>query len=67
VIGQTDPPADAAALAALARQVDRLQTAVDADLPGLRRDVDTLDDLRGAVALGVGSATQAVLAASGLA
>ena len=40
---------------------------LELDLPGLRRDVDTLDDLRGAVALGVGAATQAVLAASGLA
>jgi 2-phospho-L-lactate/phosphoenolpyruvate guanylyltransferase len=40
---------------------------LDLDLPGLRRDVDTLDDLRGAVALGVGPATRAVLAGTGLA
>jgi 2-phospho-L-lactate/phosphoenolpyruvate guanylyltransferase len=40
---------------------------LDLDLPALRRDVDTLEDLRGAVALGVGPATRAVLATSGLA
>ena len=40
---------------------------LDLDLPGLRRDVDTLADLRGAVALGVGPATRAALAGTGLA
>jgi 2-phospho-L-lactate guanylyltransferase len=40
---------------------------LDLDLPGLRRDVDTLDDLRGAVALGVGPATRSVLTGTGLA
>lgn len=32
------------------------------DVPGLRRDVDTPDDLAAAVALGVGPATEAVIA-----
>jgi 2-phospho-L-lactate guanylyltransferase len=40
---------------------------LDLDLPGLRRDVDTLQDLRGAVALGVGPSTRAALARTGLA
>lgn len=40
---------------------------LDLHLPGLRRDVDTLDDLREAVALGVGPATRSVLAGTGLA
>jgi 2-phospho-L-lactate/phosphoenolpyruvate guanylyltransferase len=35
---------------------------LDADLPRLRRDVDTRDDLRTALALGVGVRTQAALA-----
>ena len=35
--------------------------AVRGDLPTLRRDVDDLDDLRAAVALGVGPATAAVV------
>jgi 2-phospho-L-lactate/phosphoenolpyruvate guanylyltransferase len=34
-------------------------------LPGLRRDVDTLEDLRAAAAVGVGPRTQAELAADG--
>jgi 2-phospho-L-lactate guanylyltransferase len=33
------------------------------ELAGLRRDVDTIDDLRVAAALGLGPRTQAVLAA----
>jgi 2-phospho-L-lactate/phosphoenolpyruvate guanylyltransferase len=40
---------------------------LDLDLPRLRRDVDTADDLRDAAELGVGPATQAVLNRSGLA
>lgn len=35
--------------------------ALAGDWPGLRRDVDTADDLRAATALGVGEHTQAVL------
>ncbi len=35
--------------------------AVESDLPGLRLDVDTVDDLGAAVRLGVGAATAAVL------
>jgi len=37
---------------------------LDLDLPRLRRDVDTTDDLAAAVALGVGARTSAELAAS---
>lgn len=37
-------------------------TALPGDLPGLRRDVDDLPSLGGAVALGVGRATRALLA-----
>ena len=40
---------------------------LELDLPTLRRDVDTLDDLRAAAALGVGAATRAALAGTGLA
>lgn len=35
---------------------------IDGAMPGLRRDVDTADDLRGAVALGVGPHTASALA-----
>lgn len=62
---------DAAALrpsfGAGSRSRHRAAGAVDltdaADVPGLRRDVDTLADLRAAAALGVGPATARVLAA----
>ncbi|KAA1418547.1 2-phospho-L-lactate guanylyltransferase [Nocardioides humilatus] len=37
--------------------------AIAGDLPGLRHDVDDLDSLRAAVALGVGAATRAAAAA----
>jgi 2-phospho-L-lactate/phosphoenolpyruvate guanylyltransferase len=40
---------------------------LDLDLPALRRDVDTLDDLRQAALLGVGPATRTALAGTGLA
>jgi len=40
---------------------------LDLDLPRLRRDVDTAEDLREAAALGLGPATRAALDATGLA
>ena len=40
---------------------------LDLDLPRLRRDVDTADDLREAAALGLGPATRAALDRTGLA
>ena len=43
----------------------RTATLLELDLPGLRRDVDTVADLRAAVALGVGPHTRAVLATGG--
>ncbi len=39
---------------------------LDGDWPGLRRDVDTIEDLRAARLLGLGAATEAVLAATSL-
>lgn len=41
----------------------RMATRLELDLPRLRQDVDTADDLRAALALGVGEATAAAIAA----
>jgi len=50
--------------ASAAQHIDAGHTALDVDVPTLRRDVDTVDQMRAAHALGLGPRTSALLASA---